>query len=204
MPKFKFATETNGGKPFEQFIRERYDEKMISLGFEFLPGNEGPTKFTVTYRKMRRVDKPLDIMFSGSSTKIFSRGQSHSAVVYRIENPKDRDCYPGKICCWNFEQLDRALDIELDDFTNFGDFCRKEMGIQSQYGSRYIDGRIPGYPNLGKGLRFEGKPYDYHFVKIHRQDRTEFLRRYKEYDWDRSRMSHLNLAKKYEIQEKDD
>lgn len=66
-------------------------------------------------------------------------------------------------------------------YSPFGDFCRSRLGQQCQYGSRYIDGRLEGYPNLGEGLRFKGDPSDYHFVRIHRDDMDEFERRYKEY-----------------------
>jgi hypothetical protein len=64
------------------------------------------------------------------------------------------------------------------DFVNFGDLAREQLGEQAQYASRYIDGRIPGYPNLGHGLRFEGDPADYHDVRIHRDDVEEFVRRW--------------------------
>lgn len=78
-----------------------------------------------------------------------------------------------------------------DGYSGFGDFARSRLGQQCQYASRYIDGRLEGYPALGEGLRFNnGKPYgkvreldasDYHSVRIHRDDMDEFERRYKEY-----------------------
>lgn len=82
-------------------------------------------------------------------------------------------------------------------YSPFGDFCRSRLGQQCQYGSRYIDGRLEGYPNLGEGLRFNnGKGYrgetrpldarDYHAVRIHRDDMDEFERRYKAYHEERS------------------
>lgn len=77
-------------------------------------------------------------------------------------------------------------------YSPFGDFCRGRLGQQSQYGSRYIDGRLEGYPALGEGLRFsngigyngemqEADPRDYHTVRIYRDDMDEFERRYKEH-----------------------
>jgi hypothetical protein len=196
MPKFKFATDKNGGKPFDTFIRDRYEEKLKALEFEYFPGDKGPTDYTVTYRKMTEKG-PLDIMFSGYS----SASRSHSVAVRRLED-REKDM-TGRVGCWAFHQLDDALEVELDDFIEFGNFCRRKMELQSQYGSRYIDGRIPGYPNLGKGLRFKGSTSDYHFVKIHRDDREEFLRRYQEYCQDRGNLSFTDLAKKYEIQKED-
>ena len=47
---------------------------------------------------------------------------------------------------------------------------------QNQYVSRYIDGRH-GSPELGKGLRFDGDPKDYHNVLIHKDDLAEFQTR---------------------------
>jgi len=78
-----------------------------------------------------------------------------------------------------------------DGYSPFGDFSRSVLGQQCQYGSRYIDGRLEGYPALGEGLRFNnGKPWgktrpldasDYHAVRIHREDMGEFKRRYDEH-----------------------
>lgn len=64
-------------------------------------------------------------------------------------------------------------------YVDFGNMARERLGIQCQYASRYVDGRIPGWPNLGKGLRFQGSPTDYHFLKIHQDDVEEFVRRYR-------------------------
>ena len=69
-------------------------------------------------------------------------------------------------------------------FSGFGDFARSRLKQQCQYASRYIDGRLEGYPALGEGLRFNnGKGYngrvrelnagDYHSVRIHRDDMDE-------------------------------
>jgi hypothetical protein len=76
-----------------------------------------------------------------------------------------------------------------DGFSGFGDFARSRLSQQCQYASRYIEGRLDGYPALGEGLRFNnGKPWgkvrpldatDYHGVRIHRDDMDEFERRYK-------------------------
>lgn len=86
-------------------------------------------------------------------------------------------------------------DFNDDGFSPFGDFCRGRLGQQCQYGSRYIDGKLEGYPNLGEGLRFNnGKRWgrvreldtsDYHFIRIHRDDMDEFERRYRAYQEER-------------------
>ena len=67
------------------------------------------------------------------------------------------------------------------DFVNFGDMCRSRLHQQCQYGSRYVDGRIPGYPNLGKGLRFKGESSEYYSIKIHKDDVEEFIKRVEQY-----------------------
>lgn len=69
----------------------------------------------------------------------------------------------------------------MNDFVSFGDVSRGQLDMQCQYGSRYIEGKIPGYPNLGVGLRFRGDPGDYHSVQIHKDDVDEFVKRV--YQW---------------------
>lgn len=64
-------------------------------------------------------------------------------------------------------------------FVNFSDAVREHVGGQSQYLSRYVDGRS-GCPVLGDGLRFEGVPRDYHDLMIHCDDVMEFVRRLRE------------------------
>jgi len=65
---------------------------------------------------------------------------------------------------------------------SFGDVSRNLLGKQNQYGSRFIDGSVPGYPKLGVGLRFsdlEGPSY--HDIGIHPDDIEEFVHRF--YAW---------------------
>ena len=77
----------------------------------------------------------------------------------------------------------RAVDVaskyESDEegFVKFTDIARGELHQQAQYASRYIDGSMEGYPNLGKGLRIEGDPTDYYSIKIHKDDVKEFVDR---------------------------
>jgi len=70
-----------------------------------------------------------------------------------------------------------SLEETTDDFVDFGDISRVRLGIQCQYGSRYINGEISGWPNLGEELRFKGDDHNYHSFKIHRDDVEEFIRR---------------------------
>jgi len=73
------------------------------------------------------------------------------------------------------------------NWVSFGKVARDLCGMQSQYCSRYIDGRL-GSPGLGEGLRFRRKGgegsldvADYHFIEIHRDDVEAFVRRVTEY-----------------------
>jgi hypothetical protein len=64
-----------------------------------------------------------------------------------------------------------------DDYINFGDFVRKECGMQCQYASFYLKG-IAGYPDLSKDLRLKGDLKDYHSILIHKDDAIEFKKRF--------------------------
>ncbi len=73
-------------------------------------------------------------------------------------------------------------DYHDGGYSLFGDTARNQLGQQCQYASRYIDGRIEGYPALGEGLRFkELDSGSYHSIRIHRDDIPEFVRRYREH-----------------------
>ena len=75
---------------------------------------------------------------------------------------------------------------ENEEYVNFGDVSRQQLGVQCHTGPRYIDGYLDDWPDLGYGLRFRG--YDlngrinnYHAMEIHRDDVEEFVRRVTEY-----------------------
>jgi len=70
---------------------------------------------------------------------------------------------------------------EDSEYVDFGDISRGRLGLQCQYGSRYISGDIPGYPNLGEGLRFKGDKHNYHSYQIHKDDVEKFIHRYELY-----------------------
>jgi len=74
----------------------------------------------------------------------------------------------------------RDFQADLAGFVRFGDVAHRLLNQQSQYASRYIDGKIDGYPNLGFGLRFYGESDNYHDVRIHKDDIEEFIRRYRD------------------------
>ncbi|MBT4849416.1 hypothetical protein HON36_01025 [Candidatus Parcubacteria bacterium] len=80
---------------------------------------------------------------------------------------------------FTFEE--HSFELDGNGFIEFGSLSRRVMKKQCQYGSRYIDGKLDDYPNLGEGLRFEGDTSDYHFIKIHKDDVTEFIKRVREY-----------------------
>ena len=68
-------------------------------------------------------------------------------------------------------------------YVRFGDVCRPQLGMQSQYASEYILGR-GRKPAFGEGLRFRNWPNtggDYHSIEIHEDDVAEFVRRVQEF-----------------------
>ncbi len=74
--------------------------------------------------------------------------------------------------------------VPQSDWVEFGEVAVGLLKEQSQYASRYIDGRYDR-PNCGEGLRFRGlggKPLDtadYHDIEIHRDDIGVFVIRVK-------------------------
>ena len=72
------------------------------------------------------------------------------------------------------------------DFISLGNVIREQLGMQSQYGSRYANrafsteaAKIAGheYPYLADGLRISGIPDFYHSLTIHKDDAAEFVAR---------------------------
>lgn len=61
-------------------------------------------------------------------------------------------------------------------YVNFGMIVRRRLGMQCQYASRHVDGRH-GAEDLGQGLRFKGRPADYHELRKHRDDVETFVDR---------------------------
>lgn len=62
------------------------------------------------------------------------------------------------------------------DYVSLGDVCRDAIGIQCQYGSRYVNG-IGGFPRLADDLRILRRDGDYHDMRIHRDDVNLFVER---------------------------
>jgi hypothetical protein len=48
---------------------------------------------------------------------------------------------------------------------------------QAQYASRYIDGEIEGYPNLGQGLDIDDDPNNYHAIAVAPEHAQELVDR---------------------------
>lgn len=63
-------------------------------------------------------------------------------------------------------------------FIDFGDFCRSELGMQSQYGYHALVS-IGGYAKreIGKDIRYVNPHGGYHAVKIHKDDALIFKER---------------------------
>jgi hypothetical protein len=113
-------------------------------------------------------------------------------------NPEKCGYYPSQCKKEKIVNMQSILDSEIssdrdkinaiewlkdndEDYINFGDFCRSEMGMQSQYGY-YAFAGLTSYPILGKGLRTRClRDGDYHTLRIHKDDAQEFKRRYDRY-----------------------
>ena len=67
-----------------------------------------------------------------------------------------------------------------DEYVSVGDVCRGRLGMQCQYGSRYLDKRFEEhqYTFLGDGLRVLGNCNDYHSMRIHKDDVETFVERW--------------------------
>jgi hypothetical protein len=70
---------------------------------------------------------------------------------------------------------------DISDYIPFGDVCRNEIGMRCQHGSHYLCGMLPGYPNLGEGLRYLGDDRYYHGILIHKDDAAIFVKRMKDH-----------------------
>jgi hypothetical protein len=73
------------------------------------------------------------------------------------------------------------------EWIDFGRVAHDLCNMQSQYCSRYIDGRLD-YPWFGEGLRFRKRTdqgpvdaKDYHDIQIHRDDAETFAKRVNEH-----------------------
>ncbi len=78
-------------------------------------------------------------------------------------------------------QLREKYKVDNEGFVRFGDIARGEMLTQCQYGSYYVMGDMPEYPNLGLGLRFrnfERAKSNYHDLDIHVEDVPVLMERY--------------------------
>lgn len=68
------------------------------------------------------------------------------------------------------------------EYVDFGKVARELCGMQAQYASRLIDGRL-GSPNLGAEIRFRGArgakldTANYHDIEIHKDDIERFVMR---------------------------
>ena len=71
--------------------------------------------------------------------------------------------------------------VDTSKYIDFGDFSRHHLGLSCQQGSKYVDGVIDNYPELGQGLRFLGDNHNYHSLKIHKDDVQTFMNRFNDY-----------------------
>ena len=68
---------------------------------------------------------------------------------------------------------------DAKNYIPFGDVAHNFLHEQTQYASRYLDGRH-GSPNFGKDIRFKWlspHDHDYHSIVIHKDDVEKFVQR---------------------------
>lgn len=99
-----------------------------------------------------------------------------------IESIEGFDDYIGT---WRYRVRDTAghrkyrnelgMHLMCDDskYISFGDVCRQQLGMQCQYGSRYVTSH-------GSDLRIIGEVGFYHGLRIHCDDVDTFVMRVKE------------------------
>jgi len=111
-------------------------------------------------------------------------GKEGRMTIVRPGPQPDNYCVGGFAAAYAQPQhkpRENPMNNSSTGFVSFGDAARK-IGIQSQYASRYVAGG-DGYANcgsdpaLGRALRFQGDPGDYHDLKIHVDDVDEFAAR---------------------------
>jgi hypothetical protein len=103
--------------------------------------------------------------------ELLAASRAESAMRRQQIEPQTND-----VCDQSWWQSGAATP-DAEGFVQFGDVSRYRLGQQCQYGSRYVDGSIPGCANLGEGLRFRGSTNDYHSLRIHIDDVDEFVSR---------------------------
>jgi hypothetical protein len=86
-----------------------------------------------------------------------------------------------KHCRPEFDEHSEECIKAVFDYVNFGDVSRKQLGIQCQYGIRYLVGGFEGIPYLGENIRFRGDRNDYHSYRIHQDDVEKFVNRVNNY-----------------------
>lgn len=64
----------------------------------------------------------------------------------------------------------------MEEYVSFGDVARDRCQVQCQYASRYLLG-LNEYPNFGEGLRWTGERWNYHSLRLHRDDVEIFVSR---------------------------
>jgi hypothetical protein len=61
---------------------------------------------------------------------------------------------------------------QANNYVDFGDVARERLGMQAQYARQYLTD-----PELGKGIRWQGRIEDYHGLTIHKDDVKTFVER---------------------------
>ncbi len=75
------------------------------------------------------------------------------------------------------DETGRTYGRTDEGYVVFGGLAVQVLNQQSQYAARYVDGLLPGYPDLGRGLHLEGTSADYHTLAVAPDDAEELVHR---------------------------
>lgn len=169
-----------------------HEDPLIDTGIGKIRVSEARGYFRAELERTPTTDKPRDSSVLLGMLRAFpDMLKKYSA----LEVIKDFKSHPHLFDFETAETLVREARMiayaphneKAGEYICFGDLSRNEMGQQCQYGSRYVHGRIDGYPNLAEGLRVKGDPFDYHSLRMHVDDIPIFMQRYCEHKESRLR-----------------
>lgn len=163
-----------------------HEDPLIDTGIGRIRVSKARAYFRSELERTPTTDEPRDTAVLLGMLRAFpATVQKYSAIEVLKDFKKRPDLFDFETARTMVREARMIAYVpygeEAGEFICFGDLSRNEMGQQCQYGSRYVHGEIDGYPNLAKGLRIEGDPFNYHSLLMHVDDVPTFMRRYQEH-----------------------
>lgn len=170
----------------EIFLMTHEEDPLIDTGIGKIPASEARSYFRAELERNPTTDKPLDSSVLLGMLRTFPDMLKKYSALEVIKDFKSRPHLFNSETARTLVREARMIAYApygeaVSEYISFGDLSRSEMGLQAQYGSRYIHGKVGGYPNLAEGLRVEGDPLDYHSLRMHVDDASTFIQRYREH-----------------------